>query len=184
LIPSPLQDSAGLIPAIVQEPISQIDKHIAIFAYSNCLDHIDWDSFPDDIKIFVFGEVESERQNIISLDFLPYHEFYSLLDTSEFVIIRGEVSFAHMIQIRVPFFWNIYSGIGGFPSEQSEQYLAMIDASPEYCDIHSILNSQKPGKVDYTDCTQALSHTRFSLTRTNNLIHTVKKHIDRFNNSI
>lgn len=184
LIPSPLQDSAGLIPAIIQQPISQIDKHIVIFAYSDCLNHIDWKSFPDDINIFVFGKIDSDRQNIISLDFLPSHEFYSLLDSSEFVIIRGEVSFAHMIQTRLPFFWNIYSGIGGFPREQSEQYLAMIDASPEYCDIHSILNSQKSGKISYSDCVWVLSHTWFSSARTHNLIHTVKKHIDRFNNSI
>ncbi len=155
-----------------------------IFAYSVTLNRIDWDSFPDDIQIFVFGKIDSKRENIIAFDFLPSHEFYSMLDTSEFVIIRGEVTFAHMIQTRVPFFWNIYSDIGGFPTEQSEQYLSMMNASSEYRDIHSILNNQKPGKISYQDCIRVFSHGRLPLPRIHNLIHTVKKHIDRFNNSI
>ncbi len=155
-----------------------------IFAYPDALDRIDWDSFPDDMEIFVFGKIKAMRENIISLDFLSTHEFYSLLDTSEFVIIRGEVTFAHIIQARVPFFWNMYSDVGGFPSEQSEHYLSMINASTEYHDIHSILNNQKPGKISYMNCVRVLSHTRFPLLRIHNLIHTVKKHIDRFNNSI
>ena len=100
------------------------------------------------------------------------------------MIIRGEVTFAHMIQTLVPFFWDMYRGIGGFSSEQSEQYLSMMGADSQYRNIHKILNRQQSGKISYTDCIQALSHTRFSLPRIHNLIHTVKKHIDRFNNSI
>ncbi len=184
LIPSPLVDSAGLIPILSQLSNYKIGKHITIFAYSDGMDRIYFDSFPDDIQIFVFWKVASDRRNIISLDFLSFLEFYSLLDSSEFVIIRGEVTFAHIIQTWVPFFWNMYSDIWGFPSEQSEQYLSMIDASYKYRDIHSILNGQKSGNISYMDCIQALSHTRFSLPRIHNLIHTVKKHIDRFNNSI
>lgn len=184
LIPSPLENSAGLIPVWNSDRETLYKRHIVIFAYQDSLSRIDWDSFPDDIDIYVFGKVDSKRENIISLNFIPSSEFYSLLDTSEFVIIRGEVTFAHMIQTWVPFFWNMYSGIGWFPSEQSEQYLSMIGAGCEYYDIHSILNGKKSGKISYSDCIRTLSHTRFPLWRIHNLIHTVKKHIDRFNNSI
>jgi len=48
------------------------------------------------------------------------------------VIIRGEVSFAHMIQSSVPFFWDMYRDIGGFPETQSEQFLSLMNANIEY----------------------------------------------------
>ncbi len=66
-----------------------------------------------------------------------------LLDTSEFAIIRGEVSWAHMIQGSVPFLWDMYQGIGGWPSEQSEQFLDFAGASPGYRTLHQILGGQK-----------------------------------------
>jgi hypothetical protein len=214
LIPSSLGGGAGLIvlntsnvpviPGLSRDPAYEKDsskitgflfsqewqgqwickKHITIFAYHDSLNYIDFDSFTDDLIIYVFGEMTSMKENIISLDFLPSSEFYHLLDTSEFVIIRWEVTFAHMIQTGVPFFWNIYSDIGGFPIDQSEQYLSYIDASAEYRQVHQILNWQKVWKIQYTDFVSALSHTQFDRPRTHNLIHTVKKHIDRFNNSI
>ena len=112
LIPSPLEVSAGLIPVSNSEREIVSERHIVIFTYSDTLSRIDWDSFPDDIQIFVFGKIESKRENIFLLDFLPPSEFYLLLDTSEFVIIRGEVSVAHIIQRSVPFFWDIYKNIG------------------------------------------------------------------------
>ena len=184
LIPSPLEWGGGLIPAIHSPKKQKVQKHITIFAYQSTLDRIDWDSFPRDITVYVFGIVGSKNENIICLDFLPTHEFYGLLDTSEFAIIRWEVSWAHMIQGSVSFFWDMYHEIGGWPSEQSEQFVSLIWATVEYREIHQILNWQKEWKISYADMLWALSHTRFLSQRTHNLIHTVKKHIDRFHNSI
>ncbi len=187
LIPSPLIGSAGLIPVTnmrVLQNNSLTTRHIVIFVYGESLDCIDLMSFPDDIIVYISGAINSENKNIISLDFLSFEEFYSLLDSSEFVIIRGEVTFAHMIQTWVPFFWNMYSDIGWFPTGQSEQFLSLIGSSEQYREVHNILNAQKSGKVNYSDCIWALSHTKFSQIHTQNLIQTVKKYIDRFNNSI
>jgi hypothetical protein len=212
LIPSTLDGWAGLIvpvvsrvsviPGLSRDPAeSRItesrflptqewqkpQKHITIFTYPSTIDRIDWDSFPSDLTVYVFGSSNIptfQHSNIRVLDFLPTHEFYALLDTSEFAIIRWEVSLAHMIQWVVPFFWDMYQNIGGWPCEQSEQFLDLIGASPEYRQIHQILNGQKLWKVSYTDMLVALSHTRFASRRIHNLIHTVKKHIDRFHNSI
>ncbi|NRH20658.1 elongation factor P maturation arginine rhamnosyltransferase EarP [Candidatus Gracilibacteria bacterium] len=211
LIPSPLSGSAGLLSLFLSSRTKQSEttgsvaiqvsghgllhssqgqklhksqKHITVFCYTETLNHIDWDTFPDDILVYVFGKVESKKSNIIHLDFLPSSEFYSLLDSSEFVIIRGEVSFAHMIQSSVPFFWDMYRGIGGFPEEQSKQFLSFLGANEEYRGVHQILNGQISGIISYQNIIGALSHTQFGEFRTQNLIHTVKKHIDRFYNSI
>lgn len=134
LIPSPLSGSAGLIPSksFDQKNSKNTSKHITVFCYTETPNHIDWDTFPEDVIVYVFGKVESKKSNIIHLDFLLSSEFYSLLDSSEFVIIRGEVSFAHMIQTSVPFFWDMYRGIGGFPEEQSEQFLSFLSVDEEY----------------------------------------------------
>lgn len=134
LIPSPIFDSAGLLPVKTHklEITKKYPKHITVFCYTETLDRIDWDSFPDDITVYIFGKVHSKKTNIIELGFLQSSEFYSLLDSSEFVIIRGEVSFAHMIQSSVPFFWDMYRDIGGFPETQSEQFLSLMNANIEY----------------------------------------------------
>ncbi len=186
LIPSPLLGWAGLIPihTVDSSPVLPRGRHITIFIYPDTIDRIDWSSFPDEIHVFVFGKVQVQRNNITEVDFLPTCEYYSLLDSSEFVIVRGEVTFVHAIQSRVPFFWNLYSDIGWFPNEQSLQYLDLITASWSYREVHAVLNGQKTGKLTYMDLIQALSDTPFSLRATTNLIHTMKKHIDRFYNSI
>lgn len=186
LIPSPLIGSAGII--WLCSWISKIDtpkeNHISIFAYSETLNYFDWESFPDDIIVYVFWKVNSERKNIIPLGHISIHDFYLLIDTSQFVIIRGEVSFAHVIQGSVPFFWNIYKSIGGFPSEQSKQFLSMIEANSEYRKIHQILNGQRKWIITYKNILSALSWTRFPILHIQDLILTVKKYIDRFHNSI
>lgn len=183
LIPSPLSHSAGLLP-LRKFDWTKYQKHITVFCYPETLHRIDWDSFPDDIIVYVFGKISSKRTNIIELGFLQSSEFYSLLDSSEFVIIRGEVSFAHMIQSSVPFFWDMYRDIGGFPETQSEQFLSLMNANIEYRWVHQIVNGKKAGNISYQDLSWALSHTWFRQLRTKNLIHTIKKHIDRFYNSI
>jgi hypothetical protein len=58
--------------------------------------------------VYIFTKRIFTQKNIVTLDFLPLDEFYNLIDTSEFVIIRGEVSFAHVMQSGVPFFWDMY----------------------------------------------------------------------------
>ncbi len=213
LIPSPLEWWAGLIMPVVslssRTKLSEMtwsvsiqvsehgllrvsqwqgqqkhQKHITIFVYPSTLDRIDWESFPSDLIVYVCGKIISTKENIISLDWLDIPHFYTLLDTSEFVFIRWEVSWSHMIQGSVPFFWDMYQDIGGFSIDQSIQFLSIIGASPAYRDVHQILNWQKISKISYLDMVWALSHTRFTIFRIQNLIHTMKKHIDRFHNSI
>jgi hypothetical protein len=115
---------------------------------------------------------------------VPSSDFYAILDSSEFVITRWETSFSHMIQTWVRFFWDMYRAKGWFPEEQSTQFLDMIEATPEYREIHAVLNGKKSGKITYQDMRVSLSHNHFPHLWTKNLIHTIKKHIDRFNNSI
>lgn len=185
LIPSPFSESAGLLP--LQEFHTEYDilsRHIVIFTYSDSLDRIDFDSFPDDIVVYIFWKADIVRPNFRIFDFVPFSDFYTILDSSEFVIIRGETSFSHIIQTRVPFFWDMYRAKGGFPDEQSIQFLDMIQATPEYREIHRVLNGKKDGKITYQDMRVSLSHSHFPQFWTKNLIHSVKKHIDRFNNSI
>ena len=186
LIPSPIVPGAWLIPARSTRWDTRLTepKHITLFAYPGIRDTIDWTSFPDDIEVLVFWESFSDIPNITVLDFLPSTAFYALLDSSEFVFIRWEVSFAHIIQTVVPFFWDMYRGIGGFPTEQSDQFLSLIGASPEYRRTHQILNGQKKWKISYQDLIWALHHTEFGPVWTHNLILNIKKHIDRFDNSI
>jgi hypothetical protein len=78
----------------------------------------------------------------------------------------------------------MYQNIGGWPSDQGEQFLELIWASPEYRRVHQILGGQKEWKISYANMLGSLSHTRFAPHRTHNMIHSVKKHIDRFHNSI
>jgi hypothetical protein len=134
--------------------------------------------------VYIFTKRIFTQKNIVTLDFLSLNDFYHILDTSEFVIIRGEVSFAHVVQSGVPFFWDMYKWIGWFPSEQSIQFLDLIQANDEYRELHNILNSQKIWKLNYQNMIEVLSDTWFWIFQTKNLIHTVKKYIDRFNNSI
>jgi len=204
LIPTPLEWWAGLIPPLfspvptfLHPALSEsalLQKHITLFVYPPTLDHIDWDSFPSDMTIYVLLSQKEkarmsspffrERKNIIYIDFLPMNMFYSLLDTSEFAIIRWEVSWAHMIQGSIPFFWDMYRSIGGWPSEQSDQFLEFIWASREYRAIHQILGGQKEWKISYAKMLRAFSQVHFISHSTKSLIDTIKKHIDRFYNSI
>lgn len=185
LIPSPLLEGAGLIPRFPSERrYARKTPHISVFVYPDTLSRIDFDSFPEDMTIYIFGRIESHHPNVIVCEFLSLEEFYAILDSSGFVIIRWEVSFAHVIQSWVPFFWDMYKRIGGFPGEQSSQFLDMIWASHIYRQVHGILNWKSTGTITYQDMIESLSHTSFTIPRIQNLIHTVKKHIDRFHNSI
>ncbi|MBX9809191.1 hypothetical protein K2X92_02265 [Candidatus Gracilibacteria bacterium] len=186
LIPSPIQSGAGLIPIFSSQTNTGIynSPHITIFLYEDTTQNIDFDSFPEDITVYIFTNQVFTQKNIMTLDFLSLDEFYNLIDTSEFVIIRGEVSFGHVVQSSVPFFWDMYKGIGGFPEEQSIQFLDLIGANDGYRELHNILNSQKIGKLTYQNMKEVLSDTGFGIFQIKSLIHTVKKYIDRFNNSI
>ncbi len=184
LIPSPLSLWSGLLPPLGWNTTKKYPPHITIFAYKNTLDLINWDSFPEDLIVYICGSYKSNRSNIVSLDLLSFDEFYGLLDNSEFVIIRWEVTFAHIFQKGIPFFWDMYRQIGWFPQEQSDQFLSMMQSTQLYRDTHQILNWQKEWKIRYSDLVWALSHIDFSKNQPSNLIQTIKKHIDRFNNSI
>lgn len=186
LIPSPIQSWAWLIPIFSSQTNTWIynSPHITIFLYEDTTQNIDFDSFPEDITVYIFTNQVFTQKNIMTLDFLSLDEFYNLIDTSEFVIIRGEVSFGHVVQSSVPFFWDMYKWIGWFPEEQSIQFLDLIWANDGYRELHNILNSQKIWKLTYQNMKEVLSDTWFWIFQIKSLIHTVKKYIDRFNNSI
>jgi hypothetical protein len=76
-------------------------KHIVIFIYPDTFDYIDWGSFPSELIVYISGLSDIQKfqnPNFQILTFLPIHEFYSLIDTSEFTMMRGDTTFAHMIQ--------------------------------------------------------------------------------------
>ncbi len=89
LIPSTLPGGAGLIPNFPREMTYIINTpHISIFVYPDTLSRIDFDSFPEDMTIYIFGRFESHHPNVIVCEFLSLEEFYAILGSSEFVIIR------------------------------------------------------------------------------------------------
>jgi hypothetical protein len=70
-------------------------------------------------------------------------EFSSLIQESDWAIVRGEVSFIATLQIGTPLIWDMYKGIGGWHSDQAEDFLEWSEADERYRDIFMKINGQK-----------------------------------------
>lgn len=110
---------------------------MSIFAYEDTLAKIDFANIPKDWQIIIFGQQKNEsifrkkysllNKKIIFLPFVRVEEMYGIFHFSDAIITRGEVSFSQVLQMEKPFLWDMYHEIGGFPHEQSEDYLRFMN---------------------------------------------------------
>jgi hypothetical protein len=195
LIQSPLPAWAGLIPLgekkfskqevakelkkYTQQDVDHTKDWITIFAYPDTISRIDWLSFPNDFIVFAFSENIPKQKHIISLPLLPIHLFHSLLFSSEWSIVRGDMTGSMMLQLWKPYYWDIYRQIGWVHLELSDAFLDYIFASDEYREVHQRINIRE-GKIGFSELVWGLVGLDFHDRKNPNLIHEVKKHIDRF----
>lgn len=123
---------------------------ISIFVYPQTLSvHIDFTIVPHDREILLLGvPIETQKQsiykNIHYLPFLSLDLFHHILAQSFWSIIRGELSWMNVVALEKPFFWDMYKSLGGFPEEQSRQFLELSEATASYRDIHNHINTGFP----------------------------------------
>lgn len=123
---------------------------ISIFVYPETLSScIDFSDIPPDREILLLG-IPTEMQKQIphtSIHFLPFLSldiFHHVLAHSLWSIIRGELSWMNMVALEKPFFWDMYKSLGGFPEEQSRQFLELFEVSSNYRGIHNHINTGFP----------------------------------------
>ena len=155
MIPSPLSLSGGLLypydTGITRRVLADryhldLDKDwILIFAYASTLEGVlSFDTIDKDTQVLIFGSTRDFRQdNIIQMPWVDITTWHALIDESYWTLVRGEVSAVGSLMRGKLAFWDMYKMIGGFNSEQSEDYLDLIGASDTYRDIHDRLNGQK-----------------------------------------
>lgn len=94
------------------------------------------------------------------------------------------MSVVQAMQSRKPLLWDMYKEIGGFPAEQSEQFLMFGKFDPSYRSIHTLLNQEATRKITWQDIEQILENEKafpvFEKENVLNLVQETKKHIDRF----
>jgi hypothetical protein len=110
--------------------------------------------------------------------------WHACIDASEWVIARGEVSaMAALVRGKLAF-WDMYKQIGGFHTEQSNDFISCLHTDELYHDLHLRLNGQKSTPVCLSELiTYQQMHTPNAL-RTQNLITEIKKCIDSHEFSI
>lgn len=86
------------------------------------------------MEIIIFGakNLEKIHKNMIIMPFVSIEEMYAIFEFSDYILTRGEISFMQTLQMQKPFFWDLYHEIGGFPTEQSEDFLDFVGASENY----------------------------------------------------
>lgn len=155
-----------------------------MFIYGLTNDRIDWDSF-DDAIIFSCSVLSPERENIIKLPLLPMIDFYTLMKLSDFLFIRGEVSFVQAIQMNTPFLWDMYKERWGFYLEQNNQFLEYWKFNEEYSRLHQIVNGQHEWRITLADIefiTKTFPDTFLQKKKSGykNLAQELKRYIDDF----
>lgn len=158
LIPSPLDFGAGLFPKIpnlsfwdlqAQYHLPTDMRFVSLFVYSDTLENIDFSDLDDDIFVCIFGQnshpiAKIPHKNIRFFPFIPAAEMYTFFANSLGVITRGEISCMQVLQMNIPFFWDIYHQIGGFPKEQAFDFLKYMNMWKEYETLQNrIWNQQK-----------------------------------------
>lgn len=201
IIPSPLRGSGGIFP-MRRSTLSRMNvaekynidaqkKWISIFAYEKTLlESIDLSEVPESTEVLFLG-VSQKIQNILpynrAFHFFPFLDieiFHHILGYADWSIVRGEVSAMNMMALEKLFFWDMYKMIGGFPAEQSSQFLQNITPGKEYNDIHLRLNGCSPWKISLMECDHIAqrfpSVFRNSFPYRGDILAEVKKYIDSF----
>lgn len=90
--------------------------------------------------------------------------------------------------MEIPFFWDMYKTIGGMPEEQSHDWITYIDQD-QYSSLHRELNSpQKHHSIQIAKIHDFVSGNAYQCQKNRvppkNMIHEIKKRVDRFEFSI
>lgn len=142
-IVSPKTLGGGLLP-----PMERMDKMIlakkfgidaskkwlSIFVYQDTFERMHFGNIDQNFEILLFGGGSFGVDYIRNMRVFPFikaSELYSFFEYSEAIITRGEVSFSQVLQMWRPFLWDMYHEIGGFPTEQSEDFLDFVDYTDE-----------------------------------------------------
>lgn len=198
-IPSPKKSWAGLLPKISTHHSKEFfvkkfgfgdisKKWFSCFCYADSLKKIDFQNMPNDVEVFLFGANhlnENLWKNIYKMPFMHFTNFYNFLETSDYIITRGEVSFSQVLQMGKPFLWDMYHELGGFPHEQSEDFLNFIKAHEEYKEF--IKNFwHKDTKISIQETINILEKSKslFQKQKYNNLCMEIKNFLDNSENFI
>lgn len=113
------------------------------------------------------------------MPFLSFEEMYHFFYFSDYIVTRGEVSFSQVLQMGKPFFWDMYHEIGGFPHEQSDEYLEFMQFSENFTKIQKKLwNDDK--KIPISSLIMALETEKSQFIRrgVKNFCQEVKKWLE------
>lgn len=201
IIPSPLSDTGGVFPvpawvhsrASIAEKywLDPIKKWIPIFVYEKTLlEIIDFSDIPENSEILFLGTSEKVQKSLPKnpafhfLPFLDIEMFHHILGYADWSIVRGEISAMNMIALEKPFFWDMYKMIGGFPNEQSLQFLENISLGKGYNDVHLCLNWRLSWRISLIECDTLARESsaifQKSFPKKADIISEVKKYIDSF----
>ncbi len=161
-------------------------KWISVFVYSDTLANaLILDSIPEDFEVLLFTHADM----VLPVGYRPMPwvdiaTWHACIDASEWVIARGEVS-AMAALVRGKFaFWDMYKEIGGFHTEQSDDFLSFAHRDEAYRDLHLRLNNQKPMPAKLSELIMYQEKYISRVPRTHNLITEIKKCIDSHEFSI
>ncbi len=158
-------------------------KWISLFCYEALFSRFGFSSLSPETVIFTFSKYEWKNTNIITLPFLSIWDYHSMLSLSDANIVRGEVSAVTAMQIKKPFFWDMYKEKWGFPQEMSDYFLEFFRASNAYRNIHKNINTHIE-KIPFSKIENILFGTSssliFPLQNPPILIDSIENHIDRF----
>lgn len=200
IIPSPLVGAWGIISSSKKWisrkmladtfGLNEKKKWISIFAYPETLEkRIQLEELKDrEILLLGTNPLHEKQSSSSSFHFLPFlslAEFSSIVKESEWVIIRGEVSFISTLQIGIPFLWDMYKEIGGFHDEQAQEFLNWYTNDGNYQDLFYRLNGKKKWIIKLSEIQNFFEHQSLIKNRTyKNLWEELQKYIDKYHISL
>ncbi len=198
LIPSPKNTGSGLLPAIPQKfsknffaekyQLNINKKWFSIFCYGDTLTKLDLENIPKNIEICLFGTKnfkKTNQKNIFILPMMSFEEMYNFFQNSDYIITRGEVSFSQVLQMWKPFLWDIYHAIGGFPTEQSEEYLRFMNFSKNFEKLQKKMwHNNEYITLDEIIIWLKNEAKNFKKRKIKNFCEEVKNLLDKYENSI
>lgn len=199
-IPSVFSSGSGILPkvqsAITRDNLREKynifqtnNKNFSIFCYEDTLQKIDLTNIPDNLELILFGVKNPENflQNprIHILPLVSIEEMYAIFENSDYLLTRGEISFMQALQGEKPFLWDLYHAIGGFPADQSNDFLDFIEACPDYRQIsHKLWHENE--KISISEMTALLENSQKNWKKQiyKNIADETKKILDKNENSI
>ena len=158
---------------------------MSIFAYTDTLVRIDFSGFSNEYKIVIFGHpslVADFPPNVVLMPFVSLDIMYGVFAHSEAIITRGEMSFMQVLQIKKPFFWDMYHQIGGINTQQGDDFLSFLGANIEYSALSYRLwhTSDSIKLLEYYNVLQGNRDVFIKKPSYANLCEVIKKYLDKF----